>query len=205
MPRLVGLPAEKSLVENTPAEKSPKRNNWEDVQSILSGCGAVKTSDLFTKLVELGHSDSEAAKKNLHMATARWTHRGMLEKQGRGLYGLVPEAEVETEVVETEDSKPIESFDMEETDQEPAPAKSSKESLPTTPEPATPQPEDLWDAVRKILRQGQPMKAAVIVDTLNKQGWDFKTGEDRDEVYEVLRAWSKQGALEWGKAGVTVM
>ena len=49
------------------------------------------------------------------------------------------------------------------------------------------------------------MKAAVIVDTLNKQGWDFKTGEDRDEVYEVLRAWSKQGALEWGKAGVTVM
>ena len=201
----MGLPAEKSLVENTPAEKSPKRNNWEDVQSILSGCGAVKTSDLFTKLVELGHSDSEAAKKNLHMATARWTHRGMLEKQGRGLYGLVPEAEVETEVVETEDSKPIESFDMEETDQEPAPAKSSKESLPTTPEPATPQPEDLWDAVRKILRQGQPMKAAVIVDTLNKQGWDFKTGEDRDEVYEVLRAWSKQGALEWGKAGVTVM
>jgi len=39
----------------------------------------------------------------------------------------------------------------------------------------------------------------------HKQGWDFKTGEDRDEVYEVLRAWSKQGHVKWGKAGVTVV
>jgi len=200
-------PTENIPAENTPAANTPKRNLWEDVQSILSGSGAVQTSDLFAKLVELGYPDSEAAKKNLHMATARWTRRGMLKKLGRGLYGLVTvsEVEAETEVVEAEDSKPIESFDIEETVPEPAPAKSSKDSLHTTPEPTTPQPEDLWEAVRKILRRGQPVKAAVIVDTLNKQGWDFKTGEDRDEVYEVLRAWSKQGYVLWGKAGVRVV
>ena len=125
---------------------------------------------------------------------------------------MVPasEVETETEVVEAEsipaDSKPIESAKAEEMPTvEAAPSKSPKESLPATPEPTTPQPEDLWEAVRKILRRGQPVKAAVIVDTLNKQGWDFKTGEDRDEVYEVLRAWSKQGYVLWGKAGVRVV
>ena len=85
---------------------------------------------------------------------------------------MVPasEVETETEVVEAEDSKPIESFDIEETVPEPAPAKSSKDSLHTTPEPTTPQPEDLWEAVRKILRRGQPVKAAAIVDLLTSRG-----------------------------------
>jgi len=49
------------------------------------------------------------------------------------------------------------------------------------------------------------VKAAVIVDLPNKQGWDLRSPEDRDEVYEVLRVWSKQGHVEWGKAGVSVV
>ena len=85
------------------------------------------------------------------------------------------EVETETEVVEAEsipaDSKPIESAKAEEMPTvEAAPSKSPKESLPATPEPTTPQPEDLWEAVRKILRRGQPVKAAAIVDLLTSRG-----------------------------------
>jgi len=46
-------PLDNTLVENTPAEKSPKRNLWEDVQSILVEQSALRTSEIFTKLVEL--------------------------------------------------------------------------------------------------------------------------------------------------------